>query len=147
VLLAAGDSHTCGVSSDGAVKCWGRNTSGELGNGATANGSFTPVTAVAAGPTALELGLGDAHSCASVGPDVRCWGANDHGQLGDGHLAGQPAGVASYTAAQTVTAIAAGSAHTCALASDGHLACWGDNSDGQLGSPTGWTTGFAPVAP
>ncbi|MCB0912512.1 MAG: hypothetical protein KDB60_12935 [Propionibacteriaceae bacterium] len=123
--------HTC-VVADGAVFCWGLNTDGELGDGTTTQrtspveaGSFTDATQVATGYM---------HSCALSGGQVYCWGDNSRGQLGDGttRQRNNPVLVQGLLAGRTVTAIAAGAAHTCAVA-DGAVYCWGSNVSGQLG--------------
>jgi alpha-tubulin suppressor-like RCC1 family protein len=69
-----------------------------------------------------------------------CWGANDQGQLGDGtrtdRAAPMPveAGAGPPAAPLTdVAAVATGSAHTCAVRSDGAVLCWGAGDQGQLG--------------
>jgi len=79
---------------------------------------------------------GGSHSCAVVDGGVRCWGANDFGQLGnpafgDVDAATDVAGLRPGTNAG-VTAVAAGDSHTCAIVNGG-VQCWGYNGDGQLG--------------
>src|SRR5207244_2480800 len=76
-----------------------------------------------------EISAGATHTCAVVAGEARCWGANDKGQLGrvtaalESSVPGSPAGLP----AGTVSHIAAGAAHTCAIVS-GSVFCWGDNS-------------------
>jgi alpha-tubulin suppressor-like RCC1 family protein len=129
--IDAGYVHTCGLTSGGAVYCWGANTFGALGDG-----SLDDRTAPAAvsGPrdyVALDAGAG--HTCALSSTGVaRCWGQNDEGQLGDGTFAARTSPV-TVTGGHTFVAISAGHAHTCALTGDGAAWCWGDDSAGQLG--------------
>ncbi len=92
--LYAGEYHTCGITTAGAAYCWGRNTSGQLGDGTTTNQS-APV-AVNSGLTWRSLALGELHSCGVASPTgqgsgtqagagvVYCWGDNEYGQLGIG---------------------------------------------------------------
>jgi len=86
---------------------------------------------------ATAITAGTHHSCAVAGREARCWGANDNGQLGratDLPSTFVPVQVA-FPVTVDVTAIAAGSAHTCAIA-NGDVWCWGDNTFGQLGIGT-----------
>lgn len=86
LALALGAQHSCGVKAGGTVYCWGRNGSGELGNGTTGQASGArPVVVdtdgqLAAG--ALGLALGNRHSCVAVKGGAYCWGVNLNGQLG-----------------------------------------------------------------
>ena len=67
-----------------------------------------------------------------MGGQVKCWGNNDQGQIGDGTFPGRltPVLVSGLT---NVTQIAAGLGHTCAVLGSGEVKCWGDNYFGQLG--------------
>ena len=89
--IAAGSAHTCALLSDTTVKCWGFNSSGELGDGSTTNAS-TPVVvqnavtgAVLSGVTAIAGGADDTCILLSGGA-VQCWGFNGNGSLGNGTM-------------------------------------------------------------
>jgi len=140
---ANGGQHTCAVA-DGGAYCWGLNTHGELGNG-TNTQSTSPVRAgTISAVTSIVTGY--MHSCALTGTKVYCWGDNSRGQLGDGsnNQRTSPVLVQGLLANKSVTAIAAGAAHTCAIA-DGAAYCWGSDVSGQLGT-TGTANSSVPVA-
>jgi len=92
--LTAGISlHTCARLDDGSAKCWGSNTSGQLGLGDTQDrgdgpgemGATLPAVDLGPGRTALQLTAGFQHTCARLDDgSVKCWGFNNVGQLGLG---------------------------------------------------------------
>lgn len=133
VELAAGVRHACALVESGAVLCWGDNRFGQLGDGSTTARPL-PVRVLGLEREVVAIGAGDHHSCAVLrSGDVRCWGANAGGQLGDGSRSDRsvPAVVGGLPA--RATAVAGGREHSCALLASGQLACWGENASGQLG--------------
>ena len=81
--IAAGDFHTCAVTTTGAVKCWGKNDDGQLGNSSVVN-SLVPIEVSGLGSGMGSVAAGKYHTCAlSTSGDLKCWGRNLSGQLGD----------------------------------------------------------------
>jgi alpha-tubulin suppressor-like RCC1 family protein len=143
-IAAAGQGHTCALTTAGGVKCWGSNQFGELGDNTTTTRT-TPidVSGLTSGVAAIAGGQG--HTCAlTTAGGVKCWGWNDNGQLGDTTTTTRttPVDVSGLTSG--VAAIAAGDRHTCALTTAGGVKCWGWNNLGQLGDTT-TTTRTTPV--
>ena len=145
VAVAAGQRHTCILTSEMGVKCWGSNADGQLGVGNTTGPetcwsgacSSAPVDVFGLAGGVSNITSGEDFSCALTSSGVvKCWGANTHGQLGDGtyaprnipvEVAGLPSGARS---------ISAGGYHVCAVLSDRSIWCWGYNGAGQLGDGT-----------
>lgn len=149
VAVTAGDRHSCAIRGDGTAWCWGRNRSGELGDGTTED--HTAPVQVTGSTRFAAIAAGIDHTCA-LAPDgtAWCWGSNASGQRGGTADGGGPAQVAGLG---RVIAIAAGSAHSCALLDDHTMWCWGANGVGQLGTgnmlpsraPVAVAVGGAPV--
>jgi alpha-tubulin suppressor-like RCC1 family protein len=92
-----------------------------------------------AGPEASvpQVIAGYYHTCAVLASGgLKCWGANDRGQLGDGTASPHPTPVAVSGPLERVAAASAGERHTCAFLASGGLECWGANDSGQLGDGT-----------
>ena len=129
-------NHTCAVISAGAIKCWGENFSGQLGDGTTSNHP-TPVAVANVTSGVSAVSTGDSHTCAiTTSGGVKCWGFNNAGQLGDGTTTSRSMSVDVVDLTSEVNAVSTGVFHTCALTSSGGVKCWGDNSNGQLGDGT-----------
>jgi alpha-tubulin suppressor-like RCC1 family protein len=91
--IAPGYRHTCALLDNGAVKCWGQASAGQLGSGDTQArgdqlgemGASLPVVDLGPGRLATRLTAGVDHTCARLdNADIKCWGDNNIGQLGLG---------------------------------------------------------------
>ena len=83
--VSAGNDHTCGVTSENAAYCWGSNSVGQLGDGASSQDPQTTPELVVGTVKFRSVSAGNFFSCGlGTGFRAQCWGANDDGQLGDG---------------------------------------------------------------
>ena len=116
------------------MQCWGWNGEGELGDG-TGVSSAMPVNVLGLQSGVTDVESGELHSCAVMeGGEVKCWGANWAGQLGDGTTEDRLAPVAVVDL-QDALALAGGETDiTCVLRKSGAVYCWGSNHNGQLGA-------------
>lgn len=131
-IVSKGD-HTC-IESLGFIKCWGKNTGGQLGVGNTS--TFTSsLPTVSGGPSWQpgSLSVGIDHSCAVAFGVMKCWGQGSSGALGLDSTVQQTAPAAVLSIANGVSKIASGLFFNCALYQSNQVKCWGANSSGQLG--------------
>ena len=145
VDVSVGDRHMCVAFDSGAVRCWGDNSYGQLGQGNSVTlgdqPGELPTDDIGAGGAVVQVALGDLHTCARMDTGgVRCWGAGERGQLGHGTFATLGTAADELPAPEVAlggaaSQIAAGERHTCAIVADG-VRCWGSNSYGQLGNET-----------
>jgi len=155
--VSAGGNHTCAITSDGGVQCWGSNSDGQLGNGTTTDSS-SPVD-VAAFPTLVtNISAGPRESCVVMSNGgARCWGDNVHGQLGDGTTTDRstPVDVTGLSGGGAVQIATSGDNNfgddddefTCVVMSGGVPECWGSDDFEQLGNLLPFTTSSpTPVA-
>lgn len=136
--MAAGNRHTCAIVTSGALKCWGSDEFGQLGDSAGFDDKTTPTDVSGMGSSVTSISAGQKHTCAVRSGGAWCWGEGEDGQLGIGTVLGDsrktdPRQVSDLT--QDVASVAATSvAHSCALKADNTAYCWGMGSKGQLGS-------------
>jgi len=143
--IAVGGYHTLIFSTYSAWSAGG-NESGQLGRVLTSGknqderfGLVTPLTTSDSGNRILALSAGAAHSVALLSNgEVRCWGVNDRGQLGNGGgvKSTTPVSVlddATKSSLSAIVEISAGAAHTLARTGSGQVYAWGYNAYGQLG--------------
>jgi alpha-tubulin suppressor-like RCC1 family protein len=137
--ITVGSNHSC-VVADEAAYCWGYNYSGQVGNSSTTAVVNVPVavtsSGVLSGKKVTSVANGYNHSCAIADSKVFCWGENGFGQI-SGTLSKSTFPIAVGTtgdmAGKTVTSLAGGESHTCAIA-DGKAYCWGSGTSGEIGN-------------
>jgi alpha-tubulin suppressor-like RCC1 family protein len=155
LTVTTGASHACALIVGGTVQCWGHNAAGQLGNGNYTR-SASPVNVLTSGGrlrNVVDIAAGRLHTCALiVNGNVRCWGSNDTGQLGNNSTAADsnlavvveivppPRSLDPTPLLEGAVAVTAGTGHSCALGATGNVRCWGDNSKGQLGNGVTSTT-------
>ncbi len=137
--VAAGSEYAVALLSDGTVRAWGRNDQYQLGNGGTPSTSAYPIQVLGAGGSGylsdiVAIAAGAYHGLAlSASGAVYAWGQNTKGQLGNGGTSyGLPYPI-MVAGLPRIVAISAGGQHSLAVAEDGTVWAWGENSSGQLG--------------
>ena len=134
--IVAGEFHTCMLTPAGAVKCWGLNDDGQVGEGGTAANRLQPADVKGLTRGVVQIGAGAYHTCALLEDrSVRCWGFNGNGRLGDGTTTNRslPTPVPGLG---RVRSLFVGQRHTCVALEAGPVQCWGANEYGQLGDGT-----------
>jgi hypothetical protein len=167
--VSVGTHHTCALSNEDNLYCWGLDDRGQLGNGVTTGNQDTPVRVVkgAAASTDTdstyltnikEVSAGGFYTCAvSNTHNLYCWGSEIYGELGNGGVTGNQnapvrvvKGDAEFsdtdgTNLTNIKEVSAQKNHTCAISNTENLYCWGDDSDGQLGNGAITGTQDAPI--
>ena len=127
IAIEAGYNHSCALTASGIVKCWGKNTYGQLGDGNTTN-SEIPVE-VASLVDVIAISTGYYHTCAvTKSQKAFCWGDNRSKQLGQDNMINSTIPIEVPVA--SIQKISAGLHHTCAL-TNGSLVCWGIDTKGE----------------
>ena len=143
--ISAGGTHSCGLTADGSAYCWGRNASGQLGDGITVQRNIpTPVSGNLSFKS-ISAGEGG-HTCAVTTTGAGyCWGVNGSGQLGIGSTNNQSTPT-PVTGGLSFSMISGGYGFSCGLTTAGAGYCWGQDAYGQLGDGTNVTARTSPTS-
>ncbi|HUJ27175.1 MAG TPA: hypothetical protein VLW85_14210 [Myxococcales bacterium] len=138
--ITAGSRYSLGLDLTGKAYCWGTSTAGSFGNG----GNGSTQTAIAPTPCAagmsfaqVEAGIDTTCAIDSAG-DGWCWGANSRGQVGIGTATASVSTPQKVSGGLNWKRIVPGEKHSCGIASDDTLWCWGAGDSGELGAPSAW---------
>ena len=137
-FVVAGLLLLSGCGGVGAVEDLGTDNPGD--GGAPSSESSNVATPTCTGGTGCSIAVGESSACAiTASGGVRCWGSNLFGQLGVGMAAtaGSDAAVDVVGLDGPIVQVAMGDLFACALSHVGAVQCWGDDGDGELGSPAG----------
>ena len=132
--ISNGFDYSCTLLNSSAVKCWGTNDYGNLGDGTTTQ-RLTPVTVSGLGSGVSALAAGNRTACAVLDTGaVRCWGRNDYGQVGTGATSADVSTPFTVPGLSGVSAVSVGAHFSCALLRTGAVKCWGRG--GHVGDGT-----------
>lgn len=149
--ITVGIGQTCAIYTDGTLKCWGANSSGQLGYGDTNQRNNPPAEGVALGGRATSISANryTGFTCALLeNGTVKCWGQSGPGWLGDGTQVSRDAPSDTPIALpRRAVAVSAGYVHACVILDDGRVTCWGLNGSGELGVDTDGGYRSAPTPP
>ena len=140
IQIATGGWHTCALTAEGKVLCWGSTGNGRLGHGSNTGDQgtqqSTPVNVIKNGSdltNIVQIAAGNRSNCAlTQAGGVECWGKNNYGQLGDNTKVTKNSAV-SVLGLSGIVEIVGGRENFCALSNIGFVHCWGRGGNGQLG--------------
>jgi len=144
-VSAARGGFSCGIGTTGSTVCWGDNSFGQLGNGATGGFSTTPTPVATPGfsLTAVSTGANSACGFTAVG-QAYCWGDNGSHQLGNGTTTNSPTPT-PVASAVIFRAVSMGAESSCGIDNIGAAYCWGaaSTTPQSISAPTG--VSFSPL--
>ena len=134
--VSAGKDHTCGISQNGILYCWGSNFNGQLGNDESGESKEKLIPFKISSFSWISVSAGEAHTCGTdASDDLYCWGHNYYGQVGNGSSGDTPDILTPVLIGATdFSLLSTGRNHTCSIDNGGGLYCWGWNLEGQIGN-------------
>ncbi len=132
--VSAGAAHTCALTQEGGIKCWGRNLQVGDNREATSPDATYPVDVRGLTSDMVAVSAGGIMSCGlTKAGAVKCWGDNRIDILGDGQskISNMPVQVLGLDSG--IQAISVGHMHACSLDRNGAVKCWGLGFFGSLG--------------
>ncbi|MGI9577541.1 MAG: RCC1 domain-containing protein [Microthrixaceae bacterium] len=153
--VGVGGKHSCAVMGNATVKCWGSNSSGQLGNKDHGPGHhpFSKVPLDVTLPSGALLGSvaevdgGGVHTCArSIHGSVHCWGLDGSGQLGDDKALANRNFAVPVEGITSARDLGLGYRHSCVVLYDATGRCWGANDEFQLATLITEFFGYSAIA-
>lgn len=143
--VSTGVATTCAIIEGGALYCWGKNVSGQVGIGNTTSKIGIPTQVTGLGSNVTDVAVGRHHTCAIHEDVMKCWGKNSDGQLGDPGFTTNQSTLPRIVAIDPgVTGMAVGDFHTCAIVR-GQAKCFGKNNNDQLANSSAGTESTTPI--
>jgi hypothetical protein len=142
--IAVGGQHTCVLMIDGTVRCWGKNSHGQLGDGTQADHA-APASVNDLSDVVMISASEDSSCAVKTNGTLWCWGDNGSGQLGDGTTMPVRLAPVSVPHVDSIVAVHLGTDHACAVLQSGAVKCWGNNNEGQLGTGSSGSAMPTPV--
>lgn len=131
--VSVGRGHACSVRATNAVRCWGANAFGQLGNNLQTNSGVSVLVSGSLLANLVSVG-GDTSCAVLANGSVQCWGSGNYGQLANGNTTGFEKTPVAIPALNLFVKISMGLKHSCALDSSSAVNCWGRDNYGQLGN-------------
>lgn len=137
--LSSGMLHNCGVTNLGNIYCWGHNEYGQLGAGsnspATIGYAVKPKDPSFSNKFFKQVATYSSHNCAlDNSGSTYCWGLNSNGQAGIDPSTNIVYDLSLVSGGHSFINLSVGNSFSCGVESDGDVYCWGERSDGKLGS-------------
>jgi len=143
--VSAGNIHACGIKTDDTARCWGDDSSGQIGNGSGSSADQQSPVALSGGGTWLSIAAGNLHSCGvKTNGTLWCWGSDTNGQVGNGATTGDRVSpVQESTGGTAWTSVTIGNQGdtSCGLRSDGLTLCWGSGGGNGMQGDNGEAVG------
>ena len=127
VAISDGNNHNCAILDDASVRCWGRNNHGQIGDGSNINRNSPVPVDLGIGRTATSISAGNDFTCAVLdNGDVKCWGFNGYGNLGDGSTTSSNIPIlANHSTGMRASSVSTPGYSTCSIFENGSISCWG----------------------
>ena len=139
VAISNGNHHNCAILDDASLNCWGRNNHGQLGDSSNINRNSPVVVDLGTNRTAISVSAGNDFTCAILdNGEIKCWGFNGFGNLGDGTTTSRNTPVlAIHSTGLRASSLATPGYSVCAIFDNGSISCWGksytvSNQDGPV---------------
>ena len=127
VAVSNGNHHNCAILDDASLNCWGRNNHGQLGDSSNINRNSPVVVDLGTNRTAISVSAGNDFTCAILdNGEIKCWGFNGFGNLGDGTTTSRNTPVlANHSTGLRASSLVTPGYSVCAIFDNGSISCWG----------------------